>query len=98
MEKGLATGHYAFEMRIQDGTSVRWVDALGTIEHDVTGKPVRGYGTLLDITERKRTERRMEKLAFFDALTGLPNRFHGIDLAQRRFSRPTRSAGHGAVR
>ncbi|WP_238707705.1 putative bifunctional diguanylate cyclase/phosphodiesterase [Comamonas testosteroni] len=70
-------------MRIQDGTSARWVDALGTIEHDVTGKPVRGYGTLLDITERKRTERRMEKLAFFDALTGLPNRFHGIDLAQR---------------
>ncbi|WP_099737573.1 EAL domain-containing protein [Comamonas sp. 26] len=82
-KEGLATGRYAFEMRIQDGTSVRWVDALGTIERDATGKPVRGYGTLLDITERKRTEQRMKKLAFFDALTGLPNRFHGIDLAQR---------------
>ena len=32
----------------------------------------RGIGR--DITERKRDEDRIERLAFYDALTGLPNR------------------------
>jgi hypothetical protein len=36
MEKGLARWPLRVQMRIQDGTSVRWVDALGTIQHDVT--------------------------------------------------------------
>lgn len=82
-KKGMATGHFGFEMRIQEGTSIRWVEALGTFEHGKTGQPVRGYGTLMDITSRKLAEQRMEKLAFFDALTGLPNRVHGINQAQR---------------
>ena len=47
-------------------------------------------GLIVDLREREqltrdllRAQERMEKLAFFDALTGLPNRTHGMDLAQR---------------
>jgi diguanylate cyclase (GGDEF)-like protein len=46
--------------------------------------------TLTDITERKLTEERIHQLAFYDALTQLPNRRllyerlkHGIDLSRR---------------
>ncbi len=81
--EGLASGHFAVEVRVQDGAETRWVDARGKIEHNALSTPVRGYGTVLDITERKRAEQRMERLAFFDTLTGLPNRIHGMELAQR---------------
>ena len=47
-------------------------------------------GLIADLREREqltrdllRAQELMEKLAFFDALTGLPNRTHGMDLAQR---------------
>ncbi|TGG95013.1 EAL domain-containing protein [Natronospirillum operosum] len=33
-------------------------------------------GNLLDITDKKATERKLEHLAYFDALTHIPNRFH----------------------
>ncbi len=42
--------------------------------YDDTGKPLRSVGTVQDITERKRTEEQLNYLAYYDTLTGLPNR------------------------
>jgi diguanylate cyclase (GGDEF)-like protein len=39
------------------------------------GRAVRMRGTIQNITERKRTEEQIRQLAFYDTLTGLPNRF-----------------------
>ncbi len=41
------------------------------------GHPLRMVGTILDITDRKQAEERIEFLAAHDALTGLPNRLLG---------------------
>jgi diguanylate cyclase (GGDEF)-like protein/PAS domain S-box-containing protein len=41
---------------------------------DGNGRPVGFHGTIQDITERKRAEEQLEKLAYFDPLTGLANR------------------------
>ncbi len=81
--EGLARGHHAFSLRVRHGGQVRWVDLRGRTEHGAAGQPVRGYGTVLDITERHHTEQYMQRLAFFDTLTGLPNRMHGMKQVQR---------------
>jgi PAS domain S-box-containing protein len=41
----------------------RWVQGLGRLDFDASGCPVRMYGTIQDITERKRTEDQLEMLS-----------------------------------
>lgn len=59
----------------------RWVHGLGELEFDASGKPVKMFGTIHDISERKAAESKIEYLAYHDQLTGLPNRL----LARDRF-------------
>ncbi len=50
----------------------KWVDlSAGNIE--IEGKPA-GMGTAHDITDRKKAEETISRLAYYDPLTGLPNR------------------------
>ena len=65
---------FSIDTRIvaSDGT-LHWVQHRGTHVYD--GEyPVRSIGTLLDITVRKRAEDELAQCAYFDELTGLPNR------------------------
>ena len=57
----------------------------------------RVYGSCRDITERKRAEQQIHQLAFFDALTSLPNRRLLIDRLQQAFSVSARNGQHGAI-
>jgi PAS domain S-box-containing protein len=66
-----ASEDYEADYRIvQDDGSTRWVTARGRPERDAAGRPVRMFGVLVDITERKRLEEelrvRMEELAEAD--------------------------------
>ncbi|MBC7916426.1 MAG: EAL domain-containing protein [Rhodoferax sp.] len=67
---------YVNEHRVQckDG-NWKWVLTRGlVVTRDALGKPLRMIGTHTDITERKASEDMIRKQAYFDALTGLPNR------------------------
>ncbi len=64
-------------------------DAHGAVTHYV--------GTYIDITERKQADERIRKLAFFDQLTGLPNRTLLLDRLQQAESANARSDGYGAL-
>jgi diguanylate cyclase (GGDEF)-like protein/PAS domain S-box-containing protein len=61
------------QVRCRDGAR-KWLSLNIRIVRDVRGRVMHFEGTADDITERKGTEERMRFLAYYDALTGLPNR------------------------
>ncbi|WP_414754315.1 EAL domain-containing protein [Anabaena sp. CCY 9910] len=80
----LANGSHELEYRIlrQDG-QVRWLYNHSHVIYDAVGQPIRIEGVATDITERKNMEERLVYHAFYDDLTGLPNRVLFMDrLAQ----------------
>jgi diguanylate cyclase (GGDEF)-like protein/PAS domain S-box-containing protein len=76
---------------------VRWVVAWGDYEFDATGKPVLQVGAMQDITERKAAAGEIEQLAFYDPLTGLPNRRLLLDRLRQAMASSTRSERYGAL-
>lgn len=64
-------------------------DADGAVTHYV--------GTHSDITERKRAEEKIHDLAFFDQLTGLPNRTLLLDRLKQTLTAGARGASHAAL-
>ncbi|MCK9296698.1 MAG: EAL domain-containing protein [Desulfobulbaceae bacterium] len=66
---------YSIDYRITlpDG-ACRNVHEQADVVHDGKGNPVSMQGTVQDITERINTEEKIRFLAYYDRLTGLPNR------------------------
>lgn len=52
----------------------KWIFARGKALYDADGVLLRFAGSLTDITENKQNLLRIEELAYFDPITGLPNR------------------------
>ena len=61
------------------------------------GKPTGIIGVILDITDRKQAEQQIHQLAFYDPLTGLPNRRLLMDRLQQELAVGARSGHYGAV-
>ena len=56
------------------GGELRFVHHQGVVDIDPLTGERRVLGTLQDVTERRANEEKIRKLAFYDPLTGLPNR------------------------
>ena len=68
-------GHSSdFEIRIVVGDAPRWVRLKADVQQDADSAAQYVVGIAQDITERKASEIQIETLAYFDALTSLPNR------------------------
>ncbi|MFN3985443.1 MAG: EAL domain-containing protein [Rhodocyclaceae bacterium] len=78
----------------KDGTLFPVELAISEIERD--GQRV-FVGLIRDITERKRAEREIESLAFYDPLTRLPNRRLFMDRLRHALVASRRSGLYGAV-
>jgi len=64
---------------------------------DKQGQPQHLLGISEDITERKQAEEKINQLAYYDALTGLPNRRLLMDRLHQALAVSARSGQHGAV-
>ncbi len=50
------------------------LELLSNIVKNPAGEPLARMGSFLDISEKKKSEQEIRRLAYFDSLTGLPNR------------------------
>ena len=73
---------------------VRWVSTTKLPLRDRQGKIVGTFGISRDITERKKAEEQLQRQAFYDLLTELPNRALFVDRLQHLFHRSRRSLGN----
>jgi len=92
-------GRYDIQYRIlrkSDG-ELRWGEARCEHERDASGKALRSYGTVQDITERKQMEDQVRQLAFYDPLTKLPNRRLLNDRLSQTLAANKRSGCYGAL-
>lgn len=81
-----------YRMRRRDGREI-WVRDHAVLDVDDAGRPVRWHGYLTDITERKRLEDELVRLAFHDPLTGLANRALLNDRVAAALARTERTPG-----
>jgi diguanylate cyclase (GGDEF)-like protein len=92
-------GYYECECRMQhkDGRWVWVLDRGKVATWTPDGKPLMMFGTHQDISERKLLEEQVRKLAFYDALTGLPNRRLLDDRLSQAISASKRNDCYGAL-
>ncbi len=76
------SNHFQIEYRIKTRNGgLKWIRTRGMAIWDGSGIPFRVAGSNTDITEQKLSEERIHHLAYYDSVTGLPNR----TLLQDRF-------------
>lgn len=63
-QQGTAVPNVEYRIRRPDTGELRWLSRNIDFVHDETGKPVKMYGVLQDITERKDSQARQEMLAY----------------------------------
>lgn len=95
----LAThGHFEGEIwnRRKNGEVFPSQMSISTVM-DNKGEVTHYVATMADITQRKQADERIRQLAFYDSLTGLPNRRLLTDRLQHAINTSARTACHGAL-
>jgi len=92
-EVGLYEGHYRSTFSKID----LWISMICSPSKDSLGKVVGGIGIVQDFTERKAATDEIENLAFYDHLTGLPNRRLLLERLKQVLASSARSGHSGAL-
>ena len=84
-------------LRFKDSHYIWVLDRGKVVERSTDGRPLRMVGSMKNIDERKRSEAEIHQLAFYDALTLLPNRRLLIERLQLTITKKRRSQALGAL-
>lgn len=93
MEESQRTGEsndIEYRIILPDGQE-RNIHAICNVEIDSNGKPVRMYGIVQDVTDKKQSDDLIWKQANFDSLTALPNRNMFYDRLKQEMMKSVRS-------
>jgi len=97
-EQLLGTDHWSGEIWNRRKNGEEYAEQLSiSAVKDASGKTTHYVGIFTDITELKQQQEQIERLAFFDALTRLPNRVLLADRMQQALSRADRMERNVAV-
>lgn len=88
---------YEIEYRVITTQGDRWMNSIGQVERDAKGTPLIMRGITQDVTERKQAENDIERLAFYDPLTALPNRRLLLDRLKQNLASSARSGLDGGL-
>ncbi|MDM4768022.1 GGDEF domain-containing phosphodiesterase [Pelomonas sp. SE-A7] len=86
--------HVVHRILLPDGR-IKWIEERASSEFG--SQALRTVGTAQDITELKQAEARIQMLAFYDQLTGLPNRTLLMDRLHQLQAASARNRQHGAL-
>jgi diguanylate cyclase (GGDEF)-like protein/PAS domain S-box-containing protein len=90
--------HLENEHRVRTrGGAYKWVLCRGMAVRDAPGKPCRMAGSISDISSRKETEEQLRRGAYYDRLTGLPNRALLRECIERAIAERRGGGGRFAV-
>ena len=92
------TPFYSSEYRLKmKNGQYKWILARGKVLRDEAGKPIRIAGSQTDISERKNFEEKINYIAHYDSLTGLPNRVYFEKSLAQSLLESSRNNLRGAV-
>jgi diguanylate cyclase (GGDEF)-like protein/PAS domain S-box-containing protein len=66
--------HLELALRAGDSSEIRWWSVSGRPVYATPGSGVAFRGVISDVTGQKLAERRARRMAYYDSLTGMPNR------------------------
>ncbi|MDF2545323.1 MAG: hypothetical protein K0R93_221 [Anaerosolibacter sp.] len=73
LSRKIPSYEHEYRLRTKEG-DYRWIASRGKAVWDDHGNPIRMVGSHKDITNQKRAEEKIHRLAYYDNLTELPNR------------------------
>ena len=89
---------FSMEYRLRHASGeYRWIIGQGSARFGSQGQFLGYIGHCLDVTEARRAEAEIERLAYHDALTGLPNRILFLDRLTQTLAAARRKRRCGAV-
>ena len=92
---GQPFGPVEFSLRKEDGAEIVVLATTFAIPGEGDSKIF--VCMVVDVTQRKKAEERVQELAFFDQLTGLPNRRLMLDRLRQAMAASSRNGAHGAL-